>query len=152
MSKKLFTQKAPSFDMARSLASGKSSSKYQSTGRKNAQSSWAGRQAVWANIWCAVLAGIWPSRLRGFRVCGRPVPEVLLSRLPYQNRIIPYCLFFERIFSCPSVRPSVAPASRQRRIKRRFSGWRPVHGNVQGLPDRCLRGLRVPSFPAVGKV
>ena len=41
-----------------------------------------GRQAVWANIWCAVLAGKWPSRLRGFRGRGRPVPEVLLSRLP----------------------------------------------------------------------
>jgi hypothetical protein len=50
-----------------------------------------GLQAVWANIWCAALAGFRRDRgsvagvARGIPVSplsrGRPVPEVLLSRL-----------------------------------------------------------------------
>jgi hypothetical protein len=39
-------------------------------------------QAVWANIWCAILAGSWPSLVRVPLGERGPVPEVLLSRLP----------------------------------------------------------------------
>jgi hypothetical protein len=39
-------------------------------------------QAVWANIWDAILAGSWPSLVRVPLGERGPVPEVLLSRLP----------------------------------------------------------------------
>ena len=43
------------------------------------------RQAVWANIWNAVLAMRWPSPVE-FPLTERgPVPEVLLSRLQEKN-------------------------------------------------------------------
>jgi hypothetical protein len=48
--------------------------------KKNAGRSLA--QDVWANIWCAVLAERWPAQGdEWFPLCGRPMPEVLLSRL-----------------------------------------------------------------------
>jgi hypothetical protein len=37
---------------------------------------------VWANIWCAVLAVVWPVARLGV---GWPGPEVLLSLLPLAN-------------------------------------------------------------------
>jgi hypothetical protein len=42
---------------------------------------WAWWQVVWANIWNAVLAGKWLCNSE-VPLCGEPVPEVLLSRLP----------------------------------------------------------------------
>ena len=58
--------------------------KHTTTFKQDLQSTNCGlnMQAVWANIWYAVLAMLWPALFKEwFPLCGRPMPEVLLSRL-----------------------------------------------------------------------